>query len=519
MRRDLYAAKGIILSRGVVMRTIVNGKPIDISAITGNIKSVKADLLVVGMFEDKRFEPLLRVLDRALKGEIGKVVKAGEFTGEFGQSAGISSLSALGARKLLLVGLGKRERYNLEILRRVAAYGARAGRLLLMKSVALALPTPKASATETGQAAAEGALLGLYRFVQYKTVDKEKLKELQHVTIICNKNDVKELTAGIGEACKIAEAVNWVRDIVNMPASERPPKRVAAEALTLRKFGVKVKVLGRNEIEKAGMGGLAGVSRGSAQEPQFIVAEWRGRGPTVALVGKGVTFDSGGLDIKARNSMTTMRGDVAGAAAVLGALKLSAQARLPLRVIAVLPVCENMPGGKAYKPGDILTAYNKKTMEIADTDAEGRLILADALSYADKLRPTAIIDLATLTGACVVALGYEAAGVMGDAKLVAKAKTSGEATNERVWEFPLWDEYKEKVKSDIADVRNIPKGEGWEAGAIAGGAFLSNFVTKTWAHIDIAGPSWLPEDSFYATKGATGWGVRLLYAMLKKWKA
>ena len=266
--------------------------------------------------------------------------------------------------------------------------------------------------------------------------------------------------------------------------------------------------------------GLLAVNRGSAEEPRFITLEYRkGNGQPVAIVGKGITFDSGGLDLKPAAYMDGMQGDMAGAAAVIGTIKAVAELGLAVNVVGVIASTENMPGGAAYKPGDVVTAYNGRTMEIGNTDAEGRVVLSDALAYAEKnFKPKCMIDLATLTGACVIALGYAAAGVMSkDAALANRLKLAGEASGEQVWELPMWDDYKDIVKSDVADVRNIPGGKGYEAGAIAGAWFLQHFVEKTpWAHVDIAGPAWSNDRKHYWDRGGTGFGVRLLVEFLKR---
>ncbi len=305
---------------------------------------------------------------------------------------------------------------------------------------------------------------------------------------------------------------------MNEPGSSLTPTKLAEHALELKKLGVKVTVYDKKGIDKLGLHALLAVNRGSGQEPRFITLEYsKGKGQPIALVGKGITFDSGGLDLKPANFMGDMKNDMAGAAAVIGTSKAMAELNLPLNVVGVIASTENMPGCNAYKPGDVITGYTGRTMEIGNTDAEGRVILSDALSYAEmNFKPRYLIDLATLTGACVIALGYAAAGVMSrDEALVNKLKLAGEAAGERVWELPMWDEYKESVKSDIADVLNIPGGKGYEGGAIAGAWFLQHFIEKTpWAHIDIAGPAWSIERKHYWDKGGTGFGVRLLVEFL-----
>jgi leucyl aminopeptidase len=275
------------------------------------------------------------------------------------------------------------------------------------------------------------------------------------------------------------------------------------------------------------MGCILGVARGSSEEPKLVIMEYLGgtkgnpKGKKkIAVVGKGITFDSGGINLKPTGYIENMKDDKAGAAVVLGLMKILPKLGVKHHVIGVMPLTENMPGQSAQKPGDILTAYNKKTIEVVNTDAEGRLILADALSYVEKnYKPDAIIDLATLTGACIVALGYFAAGMLGtDEALIKKITLTGEKTGERVWELPFWDDYRELVKGDIADVNNSIKGAKYTPGTITGAAFISNFVEKTpWVHLDIAGPAWLESDSDYVPRGGTGYGVRLLSQLLVDW--
>ena len=299
------------------------------------------------------------------------------------------------------------------------------------------------------------------------------------------------------------------------------PTKLAEAALGLKKFGVKVTVYDKKGIEKLGLQALLAVNRGSAEEPRFIVMEYRkGSGAPIALVGKGITFDSGGLNLKPGNFMLGMKDDMGGAGVVIGTIKAIAELGLKTNVVGVISSTENMTGGRAYKPGDVVKAYNGVTMEIGNIDAEGRVVLSDALAYAEKhFKPKYMVDVATLTGACLVALGYAAAGVFSkDPALANRLKDAGEATGERLWELPMWDDYKDYIRSEIADVLNMPGNKGYEAGAICGAMFLQNFVEKTpWAHIDLS-PAWSIEKKHYWQKGGTGFGVRLLVEFLKRTK-
>jgi leucyl aminopeptidase len=295
------------------------------------------------------------------------------------------------------------------------------------------------------------------------------------------------------------------------------PTVIAAKARQLaREFGLKLQVLERSQMEKLGMGALLGVSSGSAQPPKFIIVEYRkgGKKPFIALVGKTITFDSGGISIKPSENMDKMKDDMSGGAAVLGALRTAAALKLPLNIVGLLPATENMPSGSAYKPGDVLRTMSGRTIEIINTDAEGRLILSDALAYACRYKPAAIVDIATLTGACRVALGQEATGMLGtDEKLKQKIREAGEKTGERVWELPLWEAYYDLIKSDIADMKNAG---GRDGGVITAAALLSKFVQDyPWVHLDIAATAWTEKDRPYTPKGATGIGMRLLTQFLR----
>jgi leucyl aminopeptidase len=481
-------------------------------------KEFPTEAVILGAFEprpDGLLEDLNKLLDKAIE----PIVRKKEFTGEFGQMRLINTLRRLPCENILLVGLGKRDEFTLEQLRRVSGSATRSLRDHGIKQFATTLhnmPAKKATLREQAQAVAEGTILGAYQFVKYKTLQREKIKDVKGLTLLEADKAAEEGSAS-GKA--IAEAQCWVRDIANEPGSSMTPTRLAEQALELRKLGVKVAVHDKKGIEKLGLHALLAVNRGSAEEPRFIILDYRkGSGQPVALVGKGITFDSGGLDIKPAPMMEGMHSDKAGAAAILGAFKAIAALGLSVNVVGIIPSTENMPGGAAYKPGDIVSGYNGRTMEIGNTDAEGRIILSDALAYAEKqFKPRCILDLATLTGACMIALGYAAAGVMSkDAALVNRLRLAGESSGERLWELPMWEDYKEIVKSEVADVRNIPGGKGYEAGAIAGAWFLQHFVEKTpWAHLDIAGPAWSIERKHYWDKGGTGFGVRLLVEFLK----
>jgi leucyl aminopeptidase len=336
-----------------------------------------------------------------------------------------------------------------------------------------------------------------------------------------DRGKIEAVKAGAERGRLIAESVCFARDLANEPGVSLPPRTLAERARTLaQEFALECQVLTEKELEAEGMAGILGVARGSEEPPRLIVLQHRpqkkAESPTV-LVGKGVTFDSGGISIKPREGMEAMKYDMSGAAAVLGAMRAVALLKLPLHVVGLVPAVENLPSGKALKPGDILRYSNGKTVEVTNTDAEGRLILADALLYAERFKPRAVIDLATLTGACVVALGKEAAGLFcNDSELLEKLQRASQRSGERLWELPLYEEYKRLLKSEVADIGNsvLARGSTPQAGASAGAVFLKEFVTYPWAHLDIAGTANDMETRVYCPKGATGFGVRLLMEFL-----
>jgi leucyl aminopeptidase len=407
------------------------------------------------------------------------------------------------------LGLGDPAKFNATVLRRAAGSLARAA--AKQERLVIALPDdlglePDAAA----QAVTEGILLGSYEYLDLKS--KPTPSALSRVEVA---GLGKGARAGVDRGRVIADAVRATRDLVNEPGGSMTAKRLARAARRLGKAaGFDVTVLGRKEIAKAGLGGLLGVNRGSEQPPRFIELHWKpadgeARG-TVALVGKGITFDTGGMSMKTAAGMMTMKNDMAGAAAVLGAFAAIARLRPSVEVRGYIPATDNMTGGDATRPGDVLRIRNGKTIEVLNTDAEGRLILADALSVASEAKPDAIIDLATLTGACVTALGSKIAGVMGnDDAWLGQVEAAAASTGEQVWRLPLPPEYRKQVDSGVADMKNVGNGQ---AGALVAGLILSEFVGDgiPWAHLDIAGPAFTDADDGDVTRGATGYGVRLL---------
>src|SRR5574342_74412 len=482
-----------------------------VKVVDEKLDSFKTELIVVGLFSPAEKLPAeLKAVDEKLNGAIAHAIKGKEFEGEWQQFRLISTLDKIPAKNILLFGLGKKEDANVEILRRAAGLSAKIVRDFCgITEYATTLHNRDVGGREErAQAVAEGSVLGAYQYLKFKTVDKNKIKIISQVTLVGDgvHDSVKKGTV-------LAECTNLVRDLVNEPASNMKPVDLADEAKKLESLGVKVTVHDKKSIEKIGLTALLAVNRGSVNEPRFVIMKYSNGGKKkVAFVGKGITFDSGGLDIKPADGMVTMKEDMAGAATVIAAVRAAATLKLKVHVVGVFAATENMLGMDAYKPGDVVLAYNGKTIEIGNTDAEGRVILSDALSYTEKnVKPDVMVDLATLTGAVRIALGNVCAAVLSkDEKMVSHLIKSGTATGERLWQLPTWPEYNELVKSDIADVFNmstIPR----NAGTIVGAVFLSNFVEKTpWAHLDIAGVSWADADAEYIRKGGTGFGVRLL---------
>jgi leucyl aminopeptidase len=494
-----------------------------ISVSAGKIEIQKTEGLVILFFEDEKPGIVAGRIDKALGGTITRLMKRGDFKPKPGSVHLLYPEGCIAAERLVLAGLGKREDLDLNRLRQAAGKAAPHLRAAGAADVMISFDGIGLDAEEAAQALTEGSLLGLYRFLKYKTNEENNgKKEIRALTIVTEKTTaMKALQAGAKTGEIIAESTAMVRDMVSSPPVDMTPAIIAAKARQLaREFGLKLQVLERSQMEKLGMGALLGVASGSAQPPKFIIVEYRrgGKKPVIALVGKTITFDSGGISIKPSDGMDKMKDDMSGGAAVLGALRTAAALKLPLNIVGLLPATENMPGGSAYKPGDVLRTLSGQTIEIINTDAEGRLILSDALAYACRFKPALIVDIATLTGACRVALGQEATGMVGtDEKLKRKIREAGEKTGERVWELPLWEGYYDQIKSDIADMKNAG---GRDGGVITAAALLSKFVQKyPWVHLDIAATAWTEKERPYTPKGATGIGMRLLTQFLRDYAA
>ncbi len=480
-----------------------------------NLLKVKTDLLVVGAFKGEKFSGSLKSVDRALGGVLKSLSDDDKFDGELGKSVTVSStFGKLGAKRVLLLGLGDKSKFLPDTVRKAGCLTAKK----LKDASTHETFAPEFSSGEGYIAAlAEGVMLGAYDFDKYKTKNGEE-SEIEDVVILSKDIKERRFDEEIELARTISESTCLVRDLVNEPPVYMTPSRLADIASAVADEGeMKCEVFDLDEIKRRGMEGLAAVSKGSSEPPRFIhlTYEPRKKKPkaTLAVVGKGITFDSGGLCIKPADSMRTMKMDMAGAAAVLGIMKSIAHLKPSVKVHGLISTCENMTGPSAYKPDDVIRAYNGKTIEVINTDAEGRIVLSDALSYAAHLKVDEIIDLATLTGACMVALGTYTAGLMGNnQKLIDRIKKAADGAGEKIWQLPMDEELRPEIKSEVADMKNV--GSRW-GGAITAAMFLENFVGGTaWAHIDIAGPAYNEKESNWNPKGGTGFGVRTLVSYI-----
>ncbi|MEN6621849.1 MAG: leucyl aminopeptidase, partial [Smithella sp.] len=460
------------------------------------------------------------LIDQASRGLISELLECGDFTGKYSQIVVAHTRGAIPAQRIALVGLGKESDINLEKIRAAFSKVMQHLRGLNIKEVATSIDLELVSEEKAKivEAAVEGALLGLYQFNHYKTEGREDIKEIEQLTIVADADNFSLVESAVKNAQIISMGVYFARDLISAPSNEMTPSVMAKKAEEIvRRRNLKCKVLDRAKMKKLGMNSLLGVASGSSEEPKLIILEYSGgkkREAPVVLVGKGLTFDSGGISIKPADKMDEMKTDMSGGAAVMATLMVASDLHLPVNVVGLIPATENMPDGGAYKPGCILKSYSGKTIEVINTDAEGRLILADALAYASIYNPAAIIDIATLTGACIIALGDNVIGMLGtDENLKDKIKQASKNTGELVWELPLMDHYFELIKSDIADYKNTG---GRVAGTITAAAFLSKFVGDfPWVHLDIAGPAWITRDKPYVPKGASGITVRLLTEYLR----
>jgi len=474
--------------------------------------------IVVGVFEPRKLSRAAEALDRAARGQLRDVLRSGDMEGKAGTTRMLYRLRGVAAERVLLVGLGKEKEFGERQYRDCARAALLAIRDTGTRDACVHLPDLTIAGRDAAWKARQLVLAGAdvtYRFDAMKSRKAEAGALARVVVSSSQQRDAAALQRGMLEGSAIAAGMSLTRDLGNLPANVCTPTYLAESAVKLgRNHKLAVEVLERRDMEKLGMNTMLSVTRGSHQPPKFVILRYSGAGRKerpVVLVGKGVTFDTGGISLKPAAEMDEMKFDMCGAASVLGTLRAVAELKLKLNVIGLIPTCENMPGGAATKPGDIVTSMSGQTVEILNTDAEGKLILADALSYAERFDPQAVVDIATLTGACVIALGHVCSGLFANQDgLAQELQSAGTESWDRVWQLPLWDDYHEALKSNFADFANIG---GRPAGSVTAACFLSKFTRKyDWAHLDIAGTAWKSGRE----KGATGRPVPLLTAFLMK---
>ena len=494
----------------------------NIRVLQGEIQKRADEALILNLFERAKPAGATGAVDKALDGLISRAVASGDFNGKKNETLLLYTGDRIRAKRVIVVGLGKKRDFGIEQARQAAATAARKLQSLgvtTASSILHGAGDGGVDVVEAAQATAEASILACYRFDEYRTKTEPK-PSLSRLTITeFDKTRLGAIRRGAKIGEQIAAATSLARDLCNHPGNRATPSFLARTARSIsRKHGLTCRVIDEAGMKRLGMGALLGVSAGSAEPARFIIMEHKkkaGSRPLV-FVGKGVTFDSGGVSIKASAGMEDMKFDMSGAAAVIGAMQAVAALDLPAHVVGLVPATENLLDGKSVKPGDVLETMSGKTIEIVNTDAEGRLILADALTYAARYKPAAIVDLATLTGACVVALGHHAIGMMtNDNKLASRVTESGEQTGERVWQLPLWEEYGEQIRSSVADMKNTG---GRAGGSITAAALLAEFVDCPWVHLDIAGTAWSSKARPYIPRGGVGVGVRLLTELARGWK-
>ena len=500
-----------------------------ISIRTDEAAAVRTPLLVLQHFQDDD-EPMgaAASVDEALGGLLTRLMNRGDFRGKaeetllvYPEDAGFS------AERVLMVGVGKRADYATPGLRKAVGVAVRQAERLRVDEMTLALGHIDRKSEHMGghfaaRAAVEGAVLAAWDYRDLKSEpgeDDDPVVRLRSLALLASsEEEAEEMRSGADVGRIVAEGENVARELASKPGNVATPSHLAEIAKEIaEEGGMAITVFDRSRLEAEGFGGILGVAAGSDEEPRFIVLEYNGAGDDVkpvALVGKGVTFDAGGISIKPAQKMEEMKYDMSGAAAVLGAMHAVARLRPRVNVVALVPATENLLSGRATKPGDVLRMYSGKTVEVINTDAEGRLILADALAYAQRYEPQAMIDAATLTGAVVIGLGHEAVGLMGnDGGLMDEVRAVGERTGERCWPLPLWDEYRKQLDSDVADLKNVG---GRAAGTITAGWFLKEFVGDVpWVHLDIAGTAYRDEPASYLRKGPTGVPTRLFIEWIR----
>lgn len=494
-----------------------------VEAHRGPIEELDVQALAVAFFKDEKpNEGFVKKLDELSGGLITSALEAEEFSGKEGEIAYFHLVGnkKLKARRLMLVGVGEPNEYNTAQVSQMAGTAVRSLRGKNVKAIAI-VPRSAANAEATTATAVEGSFIALFDPDKYRTVDKEQ-KTVDRLVIVIEGAEEASLERGVKSGTIVGESINFTRDLANEPGAYMTPTDMAERATAIaNEFGLSVDVLDEARMEHLGMGSLLSVARGSDQPAKLIILKYtpanvdRDSNELLAFVGKGVTFDSGGISLKPGENMELMKYDMTGGATVIGAMRAIAQLKPPIPILGVAPCTENLPSGKATKPGDVVRAMTGKTIEVINTDAEGRLILADAIAYAKKLGATRIIDMATLTGAVSIALGDVNTAVLGtDQELIDEIIAAGREVGEKFWQLPLDKEYSKQIKSDIADIKNVG---GRKAGTITAAAFLKEFADGvSWAHLDIAGTAWGDDAKPYRSKGPTGIALRTLLRIVER---
>jgi len=495
----------------------------EIELTSKKLEEIKDNCLVIAFFEDKlKPNNELNKFDKEVNNVINNSIKNKDFKAEKDEVKSFYLNKNL--KYLTLLGLGKENDFNLNKLMDAIGNLSKKLRDSDIKTFTLDLNSFKNKNYDHDtylEKIVQAIILSLYQFNKFKTKDLDKIKSIKKVTIILYNKNLKNSEKIVNESTVYTEAVNKTRDLINTPPNIATPAYIADYAKKVAtENNLKCTILDEKQIEKLGMGCIMAVARGSANKPRFVILEYNNNAKEkpIVLVGKGVTFDTGGINVKPSSYLTTMKDDKAGACGVINILEACAKLKLKVNVIGLGVLAENMISSSSYRPDDVLKSHSGLTVEVTNTDAEGRLVLADALSYSLKYKPKAIIDIATLTGASIIALGYFASPVLGnDQKLIDKIKIASDKSLEKIWQFPLWEEYNELIKSDIADLKHL--NEGIDAGVMVGGIFLKNFVGDTpWVHLDIGNTVWAKQEKGYTVKGATGFSVLLLLNLLKDWK-
>ena len=499
----------------------------EIEVVNGNIAEFDADLIIVNLFENvDKPGGATGSVDQALDNSIAKIISIGDLQGKTGEITKLHSFGKIPTPRVVVAGLGKEADFSIKKLRNLGANLIRACQgpgVHHIATIAHGIGTANLPLQESVQAFIEGAVLGNYRFERHKTTKQEDDHSITRLTIVeQDATKIKNIERAATKGLVLAQATNLARDLANEPANHLTPSDLVERAQKIAESkNIDLEVLEREDMEAKGMGSLLSVAAGSVQPPKLIRLTYRGKdnetGFDLALVGKGITFDTGGISIKPAPGMEAMKADMTGAASVLAAMEAIATIAPKINITAIAPCTENMPGGNATKPGDVVTAMDGTTIEILNTDAEGRLVLADGICYAKELGARNIVDIATLTGAISIALGDQCYGMMGNnSDLIAKISEAAEQAGERVWELPMFEEYGEQIKSDVSDIKNVG---GRPAGSITAAKFLENFVGDTpWVHLDIAGVDMASKTKDWVTKGASGQAVRTLINLVCNWQ-